>query len=1629
MKISGTNNNSMQRLIIGFCLVFFSYGSLYSQCAFSPCFSEECGSLNVGFRPIGGPSFCEGELIRMENSSQQGFDFFVVDWQDGQVDTMFNYSSFQHIYQIPDSLLCVSPSVLPFSVCFKGQKDCQNGTSCQSGRYDFGIRKRPKAQFTSPAQVCRGTAVTFQNTSCNAASSSWLFHDGTVSNANNPTFTYVNPGTYNVRLIATNACGSDTLVRSVQVVDFPSANFTYMIDSAFSAPCAPVQINFNNQANQWTSTIWSITPNDTTKWMFTDTLMNIGTRNIRVLFKQPGEYIVRLTGTNACSTVVETKTIRIFEEPNFVIDPPGVFCFNARVSSADLNFSYSGNVDSIRWNFVNGSIPTHLGFSFPSVFFEMSGSISFTLYGPCGNRTMTIPINIFEGTITLNQGKTVFCRKDSTYMFTAGPQGGIWSGPGILNPQTGEFSPNNLMEGFHTIKYTVVASGCSFADSIVIQVIWEPTIKMIQPEPFCFEATVTPIDLQFSYQGNIGEFQWTFINGSISAFTGPDFPGVSFLQSGRIILEATGLCGDTLIEINIDIVSDSIVFGSNPESLCSNHLPIQLNAMPSGGKWSGPGIIDADNGIFDPTKISGGGTFYTSYVFEISACQLIDSIPILIISADTAELETPNMCIDEAPITLVASKPGGQWFGQGITIPDFGIFDPMLSGAGIFMISYVFTDINNCIVTISDSIRVDEPPSLIFDNNVVACIGEKDEDVSRLINLIVSPNVGNSIWSGPGIIDQNGIFNSITGGPLSEGRYTLFVTHIFNKCTIRDSVVIELLAKPVLSINTMDTVVCKETEFFSLIASPPGGLWSGPWIDQVTGVIDLNMANGGRYLYSYKMEEGANCGVEGTAEIEIIDLLNDLNVGPMESICEGEDSFTLSTALPLNGFWSGVGIVDSINGIIDLNALEADSIYFFEYCIEGGLNELCKACKSKSFVKYSNPTISLEFNNPACIGADISAISNITNGTIVSWDFGNGIISNRANPNHLYDTEGNFTIIVLAENTHGCKDTIYEDILIVAPPLAAFEFLVDSGCSPLLLEVSNLSSGYELSYYWVISDDTIRGRTPIDLYLTAVFSDTLYNITLISENICGFDSVSKEIKVIPLPKADFGFDFPSGCSPLKVEFANASYGNSERFFWDLGNGDTTSLQNPGNRTYFALNDTVTEYTIRLIAENMCGVDTLSRIITVTPPDVTAFIELDTSAKCQPAMLNLSSFSSAHAMISWTILFENEFVAGSSDRFPSFSLDKVGIYTIVLTASNCGSDFDTAYFEVLPSPTINFTHDLKICDGQTALFTNLTQGAVSPFWDFGDGNTSNEVSPVHLYDQIGPYNVTLQMINPDNGCPAYLSSPIEIVDNPVANFMLDELSGCQPFLIQPMDISSGPTLLQYEWYFVDSDLVSKAQNPIYIFQNAGVYQIKLIVKDENNCISDTAGLEVEVFLTPDADFNYTVNPDDYVIGEVQFENTTVQGESYLWSFGDGQNSTEFSPFHEYDINGPVYVSLIATHYNFGLATCHDTITKPILPEWITTFYAPNAMAPEYGPGEVQFFVPKGLGIQDLQLTIYSPYGEQVWFSDKIENGSPTEFWDGYYRGNIVPQGAYMWVATIKYVNGVEEIQKGTVTVLR
>ena len=193
--------------------------------------------------------------------------------------------------------------------------------------------------------------------------------------------------------------------------------------------------------------------------------------------------------------------------------------------------------------------------------------------------------------------------------------------------------------------------------------------------------------------------------------------------------------------------------------------------------------------------------------------------------------------------------------------------------------------------------------------------------------------------------------------------------------------------------------------------------------------------------------------------------------------------------------------------------------------------------------------------------------------------------------------------------------------------------------------------------------------------------------------------------------------------------------------------------------------------------------------------------------------------------------------------------------------------------------------------------------------------------------------------------------------------------------------------------------------------------------------------VTVWPNPTAQFEYTNVPSPIANGTIGFFNTSSPHVSRWWDFGDGDTDLSENTTHQYAIFGNKLVTLAIVDVN----GCVDTAQMYISVDFFGGLYVPNAIIPQDPNSDVRIFQPTGTGLAHYECMVYDKWGNLLWQSNELEDGSPTEYWDGTHQGELVPQGSYVWKVNAIFGNGdiwegmenrEEEYQEvGTVTVIR
>jgi PKD repeat protein len=348
----------------------------------------------------------------------------------------------------------------------------------------------------------------------------------------------------------------------------------------------------------------------------------------------------------------------------------------------------------------------------------------------------------------------------------------------------------------------------------------------------------------------------------------------------------------------------------------------------------------------------------------------------------------------------------------------------------------------------------------------------------------------------------------------------------------------------------------------------------------------------------------------------------------------------------------------------------------------------------------------------------------------------------------------------------------------------------------------------------------------------------IYTVTLTATNNDGSDTAKKVnyITVGLAPIADFISEIPAyqqGTRMQYVRFIDKSAGNPASWSWDFGDGQNSSEQYPPLHLY----NVDGTYSVSLTVKNIFGQDTLVKTNLIT---VQKGPQVDFKADKTRAGVN--------QFIHFTDLSTNnptdwkwDFGDGTSGtgQNPDHVYLQPGSYDVTLIASDAFTTISNTkkdYITIVNTPQAAFVADkTKGITPFTVKFTDMSTGNPTQWaWNFGDGGTSIEQNPTHVYTTMGSsststYTVTLTATNANGFDDQTKVDYITVTQTPIAEFTVDSRQGKAPFIVKFRDLSAGnPTT--WSWEFGDGT-GSSEQNPTHLYPYEGAYDVRLTVSNK------------------------------------------------------------------------------------------------------------------------------------------------------------------------------------------------------
>ncbi len=1367
----------------------------------------------------------------------------------------------------------------------------------------------------------------------NAGGGSWSGGLGIFGNANSPTTTYqpsqteINAGFVTLYLTSTGngACNAvqDGVTFTFTTAPTSSAGIDQSVCANNSDVVLSGAITIASGAT-WSGGLGTYTPSE-------NSLNTIYHPSAAEIAAHTVTLTLTTTGNGTCNAVSDQISININPSPIVSAGADIHTCYNN--ATATLNGNIINATGGI-WSGGNGVYnpsSTNLSATYtPTVSEISSGQIKLYLTstgnGSC-NEVKDSMLIIIDPAPVVNAGtdQTV-CGNNSNAILNGSitlASGGVWSG-GL-----GLFSPNNsilnatytpsagdIANGSVTLTLTSTGNGSCIAvqDQVTINYLPSPTVDAGIDFEVC--ENNNQIDLSGIVTIASGG-TWTGGTGIYSpnenTLTTSYFPTATEISNGSITLTLTstgnGLCNSVNDDIEITINPSPIVSAGQDQNVCVDDMVAHLNGSVSGitntGIWSSSGTgffvpnnntLNADYVCSSADSITGFVTLTLSSSNNGVCLSETDNLIITILPTGIANAGTDQtVCANNSIVSLNGTVTGGATTGVWSTSGN-GVFFPNNTTLNATYIpssldtsngSVVLTlTANSCnLVESSVTITITPAPYVNAGLDQTVCVDNLDIQLSGTVTGASNTGLWTSTGTGSFLPNNTTIDAEYQASALdSVNQHVILVleaTGIGTCNPVRDSIEINILPAGVVNAG-QDQTLCSNNAIIQLNGSISGGASTGQWATSGSGTFlpsptsltatytpsSTDLATGNVTLV---LSATNSCNFVFDALSINFTAAPTSNAGVDQLVCENNSEVLLS-----GNFTISTGAIWSTNGTGAFNP--------------NNTNMNVTYTPSAGDIVNGNIELYLTTTgNGGCNAVTDTLIVGISSSPNVNAGI-NQVVCSTAPETQLFGTISGSTTTGIWSTLGTGTFTDNEDLN------TAYQFTasdIASGNVQLVLQSTN--NGICLA-----ETDTI----------TITFGNTTFAYAGTDKNICA-DNLTVGIN-----------GFVSG-------------GTTTGIWTTSGSGYFTPSATDLNTFYVcsasdSINGTLDLY-LTTTNNGGCtaGEDTLTILINKVPI-VNAGANIEVCKGIDSVAIGGSSEYSAGIL--WTTNGSGTFTPNNNSfniHYLPSSADTINgfVYIYLESTGNtvCSEVKDTTIITFTVPVNANFTNSLA-CLNNNVIFndnSSITSGTIINWtWNFGDGTYGNGENTSHSYTSVGNFTVELT-VESSLGCSYSIIKQITVYTNPEANFtystecFLDEVN-----FVDASTVTSG-SINSWYWDFGNGD-TSIAQNPNNIFGNSGTYNVELTVVSSQGC-SASLTQQIQVYTKPEANFSYLYN---CASSTVTFtDGSSSQGNAnnfWSWNFGDGNNSTEQDPEHNYsDFGNQTVIFIVGSSIN-----CADTIEKTI-----------------------------------------------------------------------------------------------------
>lgn len=1469
---------------------------------------------------------------------------------------------------------------------------------------EITIFSTPNAFPANNGPLCEGQQILLFGDTDGAGTNisySWTGPNGYTSNMQNPTNATVG-GAYILQVIV-DGCPSEFEFTNVVVTEMPIA--IALNDGPYCAG-QTIQLLGNTNAQGSVITYEWTGPNGyfSTEQNPTDATLD-------------GNYLLTVT-VDGCPSEIAITEVIFNQPPDAEAGNTGPYCEGEAIELTG-NTNNSGNVITYSWNGPNGYIsfdqnPTDA--TEPGIYelvVDVDGCIS-------GIETTEVLFNVLPQPVIT--GDNAFCTGNSAI---------IDAGAGYLDYFWGNASTNQTLEVFSSGIYGVTvtdSNGCTGEASFEVIENASLTPVISGTLDFC-EGSSTILDAGVGFSS----YEWS--TGEMTQSIEVSGEG----NYGVIVTDDDGCSGSANVTTTVN---------SNPNVTIGGSTSFCIGGFT---------ILDA-------------GAGYSSY--EWSNDSTSQTITVSVPGNYSVDVIDNNGCSGFATVTIEESTSlnpvitGNSAFCEnGNTTLNAGSgFASYLWSEGSTTQNLTVTIADDYSVTVSDSqgcsgeatISVTEvlPPSAVLQTETELCNTEAGGSVINLYDLILSGDMNGS-WedadnSGAVGLFNNLNFNNIPAGdynfiyttnsavdPCPETEYEVTVTVI--DCSCPD--VFFFSADPlcnggdVLDLSTIENT--SETGSWAIIQTPAG---TNPATLNGT-LFDATAGDPGEYILQFDLlnQPPPGCPVAFQTMVNVDPTVDaGVAVQPV-SFCFNENEIVnlvdLITGADVNGTWAETsaspsqgGAFNPVNGTFNTNS-QIPGNYTFEYLVSSvgacpdDATEVSVVINQLPVATIADPVV-LDCINPVqSLDAGGSSFGLAYD---IFWT-GPGILldgnENTLNPN--VNQPGNYVLTVTNILT-GCTAQASTDVSSDTNPPQAVAGTDDAiTCDQPVVTLQaggDTGSGFEILWSGpAINAGNMNDPAPqVDIpgVYILIITDLSNSCVSNPDTVIVLDETASPDIFIQLPTAELD------CNNPAISLTGGSVSQNVSFEWFDSNANLISsdeiaanITEPGIYT-FVVTGNLTGCTASETAEVFDNTDFPD--VNIGTPSLLDCINTE-------AILDGTGSSSGLEM---EYLWSGPpgGITGANDEITATAI-LPGTYTLIVTntANGCSTSAQAGIQQDIDLPQVQIATP-EVLDCATLEVTlngtgsSSGNGILYSWTDASGTELSTEIS--FSTENAGVYELTV--INSANGCSN--SASVTVVEN--TNLPTDALIvvqdvscfGDQDALININQVVGGtPPYL----YSLNNEPFSN--NPYYSNLPAGNYELTL--EDANGCRWDTL---ISIQEPPEIDIN--LGPDiELELGEDALVQAIVnlpasQIDTLIWS-----------PDHLIEcFDLPCLEGIVQTFNTVSLSAqvidengCRDSDELTIVMNKDRRIFIPSAFSPNGdGTNDVFFlFGDESQIVKINRLMIFTRWGEPVFEASDFKPNDPDFGWNGDFKNERMNPGVFVYFAEVEFIDGLVELYKGDVTLMK